>query len=131
MASILYKDDLGGAFGGLLVWDGASWDRLRVPSTRKGLSAVTITSITGVWTPGSGKKFRLMGGCISISAAGNVLFEDNAAAAFIFRTPKLLADTPYNFDLGNGYLGTAVNNILKATSSAAADITGTLYGTEE
>ena len=119
------------ATSAISVYNGSGYEYVRIASTRKDLSAVTITSITSVWTPASGKKFRLMGGCISLSAAGNVLFEDNAAAAFIFRTPKLLADTPYNFDLGNGYLSAAVNNILKATASAAGAITGTLYGTEE
>jgi hypothetical protein len=117
----------------LLVYTGANYENVRSPNVRKDLSAVTITTITTVWTPTTGTKFRLMGGCISVSAACNVLFEDNAAAAgnFIFRTPKLAADTPYNFDLGNGYKSAAVNQLLKATSSAAAAITGTLYGIEE
>lgn len=117
----------------LLGWNGATWDRVRVQSFRVDLSAVSITSIATVWTPTSGKKFRLMGGSISVSAACNVLFEDNAAGAgnFVWRTPTLLAATPYNFDLGNGKLSATVNNVLKATASAAATITGTLYGTEE
>ena len=121
------------ATSAISVWNGSGYELVRVASTRKDLSAVTITSIAAVWTPASAKKFRLMGGCISISAAGNVLFEDNAAGAgnFVFRTPKLLADTPYNFDLGNGYLSATINNVLKATASAAGAITGTLYGTEE
>jgi len=40
------------------------------------------------------------------------------------------ADTPYTFDLGNGVALSAVDNVLKATSSAAANVTGTLYGIE-
>lgn len=117
----------------LLVFNGTTWDRVRTESVRKDLSAVAIGTIATVWTPASGKKFRLMGGSISVSAAANVLFEDNAAGAgnFIYRTPKLLADTPFNFSLGNGFLSATANNILKATSSAAANITGTLWGTEE
>jgi hypothetical protein len=43
----------------------------------------------------------------------------------------LLAATPYNFDLGDGVLSAAANNVLKATSSAAGTITGELYGREE
>jgi hypothetical protein len=104
---------------------------LKVPSTFKTLKAVTITSIATVWTPASGKKVRLMGGSISVSAAVSVLFEDNSAGTDVYQTPKLAVDSPYSFDLGNGVLLGAINSVLKATSSAAATITGTLYGIEE
>jgi len=118
---------------GLVGWTGAAWENVRVPNVSKDLSTVTITTITTVWTPASGKKFRLMGGTFSVSAACSVLFEDNAAATTIFRTPKLAADTPYNFVVagGQGVLSAAANNVLKATSSAAATIIGTLWGVEE
>jgi hypothetical protein len=74
-----------------------------MPDTYKDLSAVAGGSIVTVWTPATGKKVRFMGLTISASAACSVLFEDNAAAGTVFRTPKLLADTPYTFDLGNGF----------------------------
>ena len=114
-------------------YNGATWDRVSVQNIRKDMSAVTITTIATLWTPASGKKFRLMGGSFSVSAACSVLFEDNSAGAgnFVWRTPKLVADTPYNFDLGNGKLSAVADQVLKATSSAAATITGTLYGVEE
>lgn len=117
----------------LLGYNGAALERVRVANIQKDLSAVTITSITTVWTPASGKKFRLMGGTISVSAAGSVLFEDNTAGTTIFRTPKLLADTPFTFvcNGGQGKLSAAADNILKATLSVAGAITGTLWGTEE
>lgn len=115
----------------LLVFNGATWDRLRAANVHKDLSAVSIGSIATVWTPASGKKVRLMGGTISLSAAASILFEDNSAGTTVWRTGKLLADTPYNFDLGQGVLLAAANNVLKATSSASASVTGTLYGTEE
>ena len=97
------------------------------------LSAVTITSITTVISPSaSDKTVRLLGGTISVSAAVSVLFEDNAGGTTVFRTPKLQADTPYTFSLGTrGQPLTAANRVLKATSSAAATITGTLYYTED
>lgn len=118
--------------GGLLfVWNGAAWDRLRVQNVRKDLNALSITSIATVWTPASGKKVRLMGAIISVSAAASVLFEDNSSGNTVCRTPKMAADTPYNFDFGQGILLSAANNVLKATASASATITGTLYGTEE
>lgn len=114
-------------------FNGATWDKIRIATISKDLSTVAIGSIATVWTPASGKKFRLMGGTISVSAAVSVLFEDNVASATIFRTPKLLADTPYDFVVngGQGKLSAVANNVLKATSSGAANIIGTLYGTEE
>lgn len=104
---------------------------LYVPDVFKPQKTVAIGSIATVWTPATGKKIRLMGGCISVSAAVSILFEDNAAGTDVFQTPKLLADTPYNFDLGNGKVLSAVNRVLKATSSGAANLIGTLYGKEE
>ena len=106
---------------------------VNVPDTYKDLSAVDIGSIATVWTPATGKKIRLLGGYISVSAAVSVLFEDNAAGAgnFVFRTPKLTADTPFVFWFDQGRLLAAANNVLKGTASAAATITGTLFGIEE
>jgi hypothetical protein len=115
--------------------DGSTAVGIRVANIQKDVSAVTIDTIATVWTPTSGKKFRLMGGTISASAAMNVLFEDNSAGGgnFVFRTPKLAADTPFSFVVlgGQGKLSATANNLLKATGSAAGNITGTLYGTEE
>src|SRR3990172_5744155 len=107
----------------LVGFNGVTGDLVRVQSFRKDMAGVTITTIASVWVPIGGKRFRLMGGSFSVSAVVSVLFEDQTAGVFVWRTPKLLADTPYNFDLGNGYLGTSVGNILKATASAAAVIT--------
>jgi hypothetical protein len=113
-------------------YNGSTNEPMRNPNKFYDMSAVAIGSIATVATPTSGKKFRIMGGWISVSAAASVLFEDNAGGATVFRTPKLLVDTPFAFTLGgNGFLSAAANNVLKATSSASASITGTLYGTEE
>lgn len=109
---------------------GAAGEILLSPNVYKDLSAKAVGTIATVWTPTSGKKVRLMGGCISANAAVSVLFEDNASGTTVFRTPTLLANTPYNFDLGNGVLLSAADNVLKATSSATASLTGTLYGME-
>lgn len=114
-------------------FNGISWDKVRISNVSKDVSAVTVTTITTVWTPASGKKFRLMGGTLSCSAAVSILFEDNTAGATIFRTPKLLVDTPYTFEVrgGQGFLSAVADNVLKATSSGAGVITGTLWGLEE
>lgn len=114
-------------------FNGATWDKVRVGSVSKDVSTATVTTITTLWTPASGKKFRLMGGTLSCSTAVSILFEDNTAGAIIFRTPKLLVDTPYTFEVkgGQGLLSALADNVLKATSSAAGVITGTIWGTEE
>ncbi len=106
---------------------------LRQPNVVKDQNALAIGGTATVWTPGTGKKIRFMGGAISVSAAVSILFEDNAGgSAYVFRTPKLLVDTPYIFQFpGDGKLLAAVNNVLKATSSAGANLTGVLFGTEE
>jgi hypothetical protein len=104
------------------------------PTTFKDLAAVTATTIATVWDPATGKRFCLMGGTISVSAAGSVLFEDGSAGAgnFVFRTPKLEADKPYTFSLGDlGRRSAQADNNLKATLSVAGTITGTLYGVEK
>lgn len=107
---------------------------VRLPNTFKDLGAATAAgSIVTIWTPASGKTVRFMGVTVSASAACSLLFEDNAAGAgnFLLRTPKLVADTPYTFDLGNGTALAAADRVLKVTSSAAANITGTVYGQEQ
>lgn len=100
-------------------------------SLPKDMNAVAIGSIATLLTPTSGKKYRLLGGMFSVSASCNVLFEDNSGGNFICRTPTLAADTPFRLSLGHGQLASAANNVLKATSSIAANITGTLFYAEE
>lgn len=115
-----------------LVYNGASWDKPRTAKIFKDLAGVAITTIATVWTPASGKKFRLMGGSFSVSGACSVLFEDNGAGTTIIRTPLLEANKPYSFDLLNGILSATADNVLKATASTGTvTITGHLYGTEE
>jgi hypothetical protein len=99
------------------------------------MAAVDISSIATVWTPATGKKFRLLGGQFSVSAACSVLFEDNTHSGnpTVFRTPLLSADTPFIFSMwGDGKLSSTANNVLKATASTGTvAITGTLFGSEE
>src|SRR5205814_1328441 len=56
---------------------------LRSPDTFKKVQAVAITAGTpvSVWAPATGKKFRLMGYCLSSSgAASAIIFEDATGA---------------------------------------------------
>lgn len=113
-----------------LKYNGSTWDRSRKPAKYKDLNAVDIHAAAAVWTPGTGKIVRLMGMTISVSAAGSVLLTDSAAGT-VFRTPKLLADTPYSIDLGDGIALSAADAILNAVNSAGSGtVTGTLYGQE-
>jgi hypothetical protein len=104
-----------------------------IPTVFKDLAAVAAGTIVTVWDPAVGKAITFMGGTISVSAAGYVLFEDNAAGAgnFVFRTPKLAADTPYTFSLGDLGRKLAADHNLKATLSVSGSLTGTLFGTEK
>lgn len=103
----------------------------KIADVFKDLAVVALGSITTVWTPASGKKVRLLGGMLSSSAAASLLFEDNAGGTTVFRTPKLVADTPFTFSFDRGVLLAAANNVLKATASGASNWTGTLWGCEE
>lgn len=127
----------------MMIFNGATWDRYRSPNVFKFLwppQAINTASVSGaLWTPAVGKKIRLMGGSISFSAAGSINFEEDAVGMTTgtgsgvtrWRTPELLANTPYNFDLGQGILFSAANNVLTAYSDVAGNLCGTLYGTEE
>ena len=104
-----------------------------MPFVTKDFSAVAVGTIVTAWTPAAGKRIRLLGGTISLSAGVSLLFEDNeAGSSNKFRTPKVAADTPMNLNLPpTGMLLSAVDNVLKMTSSGAANMTGTLWGEEE
>lgn len=102
------------------------------PIISKVFSEVTITSIENLWTPVVGKRIRLIGGSFSVSAAVSVLFEDNEAGQPLFQTPFLQGYVPYSLpNLGEGILLQSIDRSIKATSSGAATITGTLIGREE
>lgn len=125
-------------------------DRLRTPTTFKTVTA-TASGDTAVWTPTSGKKFRLMGAMVELSgnaqlasaATFNIVLRDATtaigvgfsasvgAAAITTSVPNLLDN---GVNLGNGILSAAANNVLNVNLSAA--LTGgvvrvTAWGTEE
>lgn len=116
------------------LFNGATWDRLRVANVFKPIPATAVTAGTGItiWTPTSGKKFRLMGWCISVTAAAEIIFGDNAVGTVIFRTGiHALNDPGQPASIGNGILSAAANNVLKLDVSANATVQGTVFGTEE
>ena len=120
------------------------------PDTFKTVQALN-TGATALWTPTSGKKFRLQRFIIDVSsnasqASGGVLtfsFLDAAAAtglsfdAFVPTTAVTTVLGGYTsgwVDLGNGFLSATINNVLNINLSAAlatGSVRVTACGTEE
>lgn len=130
-------------------WNGAAYDRMRVANVFK-TATVTATGSTAVWTPATGKKFRLMGYSMAITGnaiqatAGNLeaVLLDAAAAVGIgssifvpavsLNVLGLVSLNP--IALGNGYLSAAANNALNVNLSTAltgGEIRINVWGTEE
>lgn len=134
------------------IFNGATWDRLRTPAVFKTAKA-TSTGTTAVWTPTSGKKFRLMRFKIMVSAnasqtTGGVVdfdLQDSATSINVIHSvfiPSASGTTMAGWydsgwvDLGNGYLSTTANNVLNLVFSAAgfpntAAVRVIAVGTEE
>lgn len=118
----------------LLGFDGAAFARVRLASTFIDIPSVAVVAGTPatVWTPASGKKFRLMGWALSLSVAGSIIFKWGAANTIIIRTPALAAAGVHSFDqLGNGAMPGAANDALKVDVTANGNVAGFVFGTEE
>lgn len=130
-------------------YNGATLDVLRHPTTfRSGI--ITAAGSTALWTPATGKKFRVMRYMLELTgnaiqaAAGvvTVTLYDAAAAMNIVHSlyvpgaasNNLGGYNPGWFDLGNGVVSAAANNVLNVNLSAALTGGGlrvTVCGTEE
>ena len=101
----------------------------------KTIKAQSVTSGTpvGVWTPASGKSFRLLGFMLSLSVAGAILFEDTTGSSNEFLRTGLLAAgvAVASPDLQNGYLSSAPNNELFIDVTANGTVSGFIFGDEE
>jgi hypothetical protein len=137
----------------LLVWDGSQWVRRRTPNTFKTTSATSAASggNTAIWTPTTGKKFRLMGyligiaGNSSFASAGNsnISLTDGAGGTTIatetFWVPSAAGTVLGGFylpavNIENGYLSSAANNVLYVhldTTFANGQVRVNVWGTEE
>lgn len=134
-------DGLGLGNSGLLaisytmVENGATMDMQRTPRVFKTVSA-TASGNTALWTPTTGKKFRLMRLLFDLTsnagrAAGGVVtfsLQDNTTdigVTFDVFVPTTAVTTGFGgytsgwIDLGNGVLSTAANNVLNLNLSAA------------
>lgn len=126
----------------------ALYEQQRTPDTFKQLALTAASGQAGIWEPAAGKKFRLMGGVITIAkgstAAGaiSIGLQDGAAGAqvvFIALSGAALLATPdvncIPFTIPfNGYLSTTADNWLYLNNSAAFTAGGVsvaVWGTEE
>lgn len=117
------------------LFNGVNWERQRAAIIFKNINALVITSESTVWTPISGKRFRLMGMCLTQGVVtGAVTLKDNTAGATILIIPPntLGASSCHYLGIpGNGILSAAINNVLTATGASTETITGFFFGTEE
>jgi len=132
------------------LFNGTSWDRARTPTTFRTVAA-TAAGDTALWTPAAGKRFRLMGYVISLTANVTLavadiltvsLVDGATPTAFVhdFYVPATVS-VPFGASvvgpagaIGNGYLSQAVGNTLSVRLSAGL-ATGRVrviaWGTEE
>ncbi len=133
-----------------VVYNGSTYDRIRTPVIVKTATA-TASGDTAVWTPTSGKKFRLMRFMITLTAnvslaAGaveEVIFRDSTTAmpvGFSEFVPTTAVTTNQGgftsgwVDIGNGILSATANNVLNinlGTALATGECRILVCGTEE
>jgi hypothetical protein len=116
-------------------FDGLAMTRQRSPSVFKQLNALSVAAEATIWTPTTGRKFRIMGYVLTaLGAAGNVVLKDNTAGTTILTLPfgaigaTLIVTPPA---MANGILSATVNNVLTATGAASQTLSGYLIGCEE
>lgn len=102
---------------------------LAVATQTKDFNATAAGSGVTISPAAASNKVRIVGIKLSSSAAASLVF---AASGTFYRTPKLLADTPYvDIPMGGGGALAAAAGDVTVTSSAAANLTGTIEYTEE
>lgn len=80
-----------------------------------------------VWTPATGKKFRLMGLVLSGSLGGTITIYDGSTVILVL--PVTTAGTPMY--LGDGIVSSVAGNALKVQGGVALTLNGTVWGREE
>lgn len=114
----------------IYTWNNSVWQPVLTPNVFKTFNVAVCATEAPIWTPATGKKFRMMGYTIGASAAGVVDFKDNTAGTTIFTT-RTGTNIPTSVDIKNGILSGTVNYVLTITSSVAAACSGTVWGIEE
>lgn len=119
----------------LYVYDGAVLDIRRDPTIFKPVSAVVLplTTDTAIWTPAAGKRFRLMGFLLAFTVAATITIKDGAAGATIWTliAQPINTNIPSPPALGNGIRSGAADRALTFNASAASNVSGIVFGTEE
>jgi hypothetical protein len=129
--------------------NGASWDRVRTTDGKSHVAAPTASGNTAVWTPASGKKFRLMwlhvqlGGDATLGSAGALIVNIADSATNLFGWETQVSNAAVTGQVyidewialpGNGILSAAANNVLNcnlSSSLTAGAVRVTAGGTEE
>ncbi len=115
------------------VYDGVDYRGIRTPGIFKTRADASITAASpaALWTPTTGKRFRLMGFQLSLSVAGQIILLDGSTE--ILRSPKLAAAGIWDVSAGlmNGYKAPAINTVLNIDVSATGTVGGSCWGTEE
>ncbi len=114
-------------------YNGATVDRERMITKFVQLKAQAVTAGTpvDVYTPTSGKKFRILAYHISLSVAGSVLFEDGTGNE-VLRTPLMAAGAGQASPrMDNGILSAAANTHLFIDVSASGNVSGWIGICEE
>lgn len=116
-------------------YNGANDERVRVANVFKYSvgSAVANGGTFTVWQPASGKKYRLMGAVIRMSAPGYCAFRDGVAGSGSTFMPMPVTVSGLSLSLGQGRLSGAANNVLEIVnaSGATSDFQVAVWGTEE
>jgi hypothetical protein len=104
------------------------FDYPRRAAVFKSFDFVAGTGTVNVWTPASGKRFRLLQAVVTTDVACTLSFQDQGTTFAVARTA---AGQPLVLSFGNGYLSTAVNRLLQIQRGTSATLTGTVMGVEE
>ena len=113
------------------VFNGAALDLTRTPASFKPVALASGQAETTIWTPASGKRFRLQCLVLTASAQTVLTFKDNTAGTTIL-VLELAANAPLQIDLGGiGVLSGAADRVLTVTRATAATLNGFVAGTEE
>lgn len=102
----------------------------RAPTVWKSFSSLLLLTSQTIWTPASGKKFRLMGYAVTSSVLGGAItLKDGGNTILII--PALVTTAAVVDGWVDGILSQAANNSLSAIGSLTQTMTGYVYGTEE
>ena len=112
-------------------FNGATLAMARTPDVFKPVALASGQAETTIWTPTSGKKFRLQHLVLTASAQTVLTFKDNTAGSTML-VLELAANTPLSIDLGAlGILSGAADRLLTVTRATAATLNGFVAGNED